>query len=178
MKWSAPCTSSTQWCSPHLPREAYPVLLGRLRRAAREAHPHRAARDLVGAAPYANRARRGVPTAACGACGACGHSLWCSAMLHRVLRGRRALSSSASPWLSESLPASVRSLLAPHGPALLAPRGTPNCMAPGQQVFCNREVRDRSQTRAARFLAGSTQPGAPLLPPGALRPHRGARLRL
>ena len=83
-------------------------------------------------------------------------------MLHRVLRGRRALSSSASPWLSESLPASVRSLLAPHGPALLAPRGTPNCMAPGQQVFCNREVRDRSQSRAARFLAAD--PPNPVLP--------------
>ena len=83
-------------------------------------------------------------------------------MLHRVLRGRRALSSSASPWLSESLPVSVRSLLAPHGPALLAPRGTPNCMAPGQQVFCNREVRDRSQSRAARFLAAD--PPNPVLP--------------
>jgi len=64
-------------------------------------------------------------------------------MLQRLLlRGRRALSSSsASPWLSESLPASVQALLAPHSEALLAPRATPNCMAPGQQVFCNREVR-------------------------------------
>ena len=35
-------------------------------------------------------------------------------------------------------------------------------MAPGQQVFCNREVRGRSQTRAARFLAAD--PPNPVLP--------------
>ena len=35
----------------------------------------------------------------------------------------------------------MRTLLETHADSLLTPHGTPNCMAPGQDVFCNRELR-------------------------------------
>ena len=63
--------------------------------------------------------------------------------LRTTSASRRPLSTTAAAALdlSPEFPAAVRTLLETHSDSLLSPHGTPNCMAPGQQVFCNRELR-------------------------------------
>ena len=63
--------------------------------------------------------------------------------LQATSASRRPLSTTAAAGLdlSPEFPGAVRTLLETHADSLLTPHGTPNCMAPGQDVFCNRELR-------------------------------------